>query len=631
MCGIAGIFEFGTATGGVEEALLVAMGETIRHRGPDDDGTWVDPERRVGFAHRRLAIVDPRGGAQPMFGAGGECLVFNGEIYNYPALRRRLEAEGVAFATECDTEVILHLYRRHGAAMVERLVGMFGLALWDPASRELLLARDPIGEKPVYWAERGGRLVFGSEIKAVLAHPAVEAEVDADAVAPYFANLVTPAPSTLFAGIRKLEPGTILRCRREGARISRYAPLTPGREFDPSDSLDAAAARVRELFDTSIDDRLMSDVPVGVLLSGGLDSTALVASLSARGRSLPSFSIGYAGRHRGEERDHARRVARQFGTEHHEFELGEDQALGFLPDLIHHQDEPLGDPVAMPLHFVCGLARRQGVKVVLGGEGADELFWGYPWYAKTMRIWPLIRATLALPETLRRPIPLLAGDRGKGYPQEILGAIAAGRPLPMHCPVGLPRTWRQRILGGPAPLGWSPSDPAPGAGPRKTLAFDTQEYEFGLRLPELLLMRIDRFSMSNGVECRAPFLAPDLVDYVYRLPVGYKLRRGQGKVVFRRAVSGLVPDWVLDRPKQGFAPPVVAWLAASFGALLRELLRDPELTRWIDPVATLRLLEAGQIGAWPVLNFALWHRYWIRGEPLDDLIGRTAGAAGANR
>jgi asparagine synthase (glutamine-hydrolysing) len=624
MCGIAGIYEFGTSDGRVSESLVLSMQETIRHRGPDGEGTWVDAERRVGLGHRRLAIVDPAGGAQPMFGAAGECLTFNGEIYNYPALRRELEADGVSFATDCDTEVILHLYRRLGVAAVERLVGMFAFALWDPATRELILARDPIGEKPLYWAERGGRLIFGSEIKAILAHPAVDAEVDPEAVAPYFANLVAPAPRTLFAGISKLEPGTVMRCGPDGIRVSRYRSMTAARGFEPRGTIDEEAARVRELFESSIDARLMSDVPVGVLLSGGLDSTALVAALSARGRSLPSFSIGYAGDHAGDERDHARRVARDFGTEHHEFELTEQQALDFLPGLIHHQDEPLGDPVSIPLHFVCGLARSQGVKVVLGGEGSDELFWGYPWYAKTMRIWPLMRTMMALPEPLRNSVPRIAGASGRGYAEEILAGVAARRPLPMHCPTGLPRSWRRELLGGEAPLGWSPSDPGPGESRRETLAFDTQEFEFGVRLPELLLMRIDRYSMSNGVEARVPFLDPALVDYAYRLPISHKLARGQGKVVFRRAVQGLVPDWVLDRPKQGFGPPVVAWLAVSFGRLLRELLEDPELRRWIDPDATLRLLDSGKIGAWPVLNFALWHRHWIRGEPLDDLIERTA-------
>jgi asparagine synthase (glutamine-hydrolysing) len=623
MCGITGVYEFATRTGEVGGSLLLAMQETIHHRGPDDGGSWIDPEGRVGLGHRRLAIVDPRGGVQPMAGEGGERLVFNGEIYNYPRLRRELEADGARFATDCDTEVILHLHRRHGAGFVERLEGMFAFALWDPAAAELILARDPIGEKPLYWAERGGRLVFGSEIKALLAHPAVEAEVDPDSVAPYFANLVAPAPRTLFAGISKLEPGTMMRCDSGGIRISRFRSITAARDFDRGDDLDAAAARVRELLDRSIDDRLMSDVPVGVLLSGGLDSTALVASLAARGRSLPTFSIGYPGGGGGDERAHARRAAREFGTDHFELELGEEEALGFLPRLIHHQDEPLGDPVSIPLHFVCGLARREGVKVVLGGEGADELFWGYPWYAKTMRVWPLMRAMMGMPAGLRRRVPGLARMRGKGYPEEILAGVATGRPLPMHAPVGLPRVWRERLLGGPAPLGWAPSAAAPGAARRDTLAFDTQEYEFGLRLPELLLMRIDRFSMSNGVEARVPFLAPDLVEYVYRLPVSHKLARGRGKVVLRRAVSGLVPEWVLERPKQGFAPPVVGWLGQRFGRLLRELLEDRELTRWIDRDATLQLLDSGQIGAWPILNFALWHRHWIQGEPLEDLIARA--------
>ena len=623
MCGITGVYEFAAGTGDVREGVLRSMQATLRHRGPDDGGTWIDSGGRVGLGHRRLAIVDPVGGVQPMFGEAGEALVFNGEIYNYGELRRKLESGGARFATDCDTEVLIHLYRAHGADMVERLVGMFAFALWDPARETLLLARDPIGEKPLYWTAAGGRLIFGSEAKAVLEHPAVDAEVDPDAVGPYFANLVSPAPRTLFRGISRLEPGTLLRCDRLGPTIGRYRAISSPRTFSPDPGLAAASGHVRELLDHSIDARLMADVPVGVLLSGGLDSTALVASLAERGRVLPTFSIGYAGVPGGDERAHARRVARHFGTAHHEFELTERQAVDFLPSMVHHQDEPLGDPVSIPLHFVCGMAREQGVKVVLGGEGADELFWGYPWYEMTMRIWPLIRAMLAMPEPLRAILPRLAGRRRKGYPEEILSAIAAGRPLPMHSPVGLPRLWRRQLLDGDDRVGWAPSAPAAGATARETLAFDTQEYEFAVRLPELLLMRLDRFSMSNGVEARVPFLDPALVEYVYRLPVSAKLTRGQSKLVFRQAVAGLVPDWVLERPKQGFGPPVAAWLGGHFGSLLRELLEDPELRRWIDREAALRLLASGQIGAWPLLNFALWHRRWIRGEPLDDLIERS--------
>ena len=625
MCGFAGVFEHGRSEGGIDPAVIARMRETIAHRGPDGEGLFVSPDRRLGLGHRRLSIVDPAHGAQPMFGAGGTCVVFNGEIYNYPALREELIDDGAHFVTDCDTEVLLHLYERAGEGFVERLTGMFTFALWDPAAERLLLARDPAGEKPMYWADRDGRLIFGSEIKALLAHPAVDADVDRSTLGPYLANLVSLAPTTMFAGISKLPPGTILRAGRDGVSLRRYRRLAGPRRWR-DDSLAEAAPRVRELLDRSIDERLMSDVPVGVLLSGGLDSTALVGALSARGRSLPTFSVGFA-EPEIDERHHARRVAEHFGTEHHEIELSERMALDFLPTLIRHQDEPLGDPVCMPGHFVCGLAREQGVKVVLAGEGADELFWGYPRYMKTMARWPQIRAALRLPRPARAAAARLAETRSSGYLAEAMEGVAAGRLLPMHLPVGLSRKQRQLVLGGDGDSGWR-ADPDVGAweSPLDTLAFDTQEYEFEVRLPELLLMRIDRFSMSNGVEARVPFLAPDLVDYVYGLPVEQKLHHGVTKVVMRRAVEGLVPDWVLARRKQGFGAPVVSWLQLRFGDLLRTMLRSGELDEYIDAEETERLIAARSLSAWPVLNFALWHHHWVLGNSLEELIERAAPA-----
>src|SRR3954466_9519129 len=278
MCGIAGVYEYGRAEGAVDEALLVAMRDVVRHRGPDGEGTFVSPDRRLGLAHRRLSILDLEHGAQPMFGEGGACLVFNGEIYNYPELRRRLEADGTRFATTCDTEVILHLYARHGEACVDHLNGMFAFALWDPREERLLLARDRLGEKPLYWTAAGGRLVFGSEIKALLEHPAVDARVNEAALAADLAHLVVPSPDTLYDGINKLAPGTLAVCDRDGVRTRRYWQLAQPRRFDDV-PLDEAAATVREMLQTSVHDRLLADVPVGVLLSGGLDSTALVALL----------------------------------------------------------------------------------------------------------------------------------------------------------------------------------------------------------------------------------------------------------------------------------------------------------------------------------------------------------------
>ena len=623
MCGFAGIYEFGRREGGIDLEVILRMRETVHHRGPDGEGIFLSGDRRVGLGHRRLAIVDPAHGDQPMFGDKGECIVFNGEIYNYPALRHELEEEGVRFATDCDTEILLHLYSREGRGFVERLDGMFAFALWDPNEEALFLARDPVGEKPLYWTERDGRLIFGSEIKALLAHPAVEARVNEEAVSSYLANLVALPPSTMFAGISKLMPGILLRCTSSGLEGRRFRRMAGQRHWR-DDSPDQAAVTVRRLLEQSLDERLMSDVPVGVLLSGGLDSTTLVAALHARDRSLPTFSVGFSEPDL-DEREHARRVARHFGTEHHEVELSERMALDFLPTLVHHQDEPLGDPVCMPVHFVCGLAQAQGVKVVLAGEGADELFWGYPRYIRTMARWREIRAALRLPRPVRRALPRVAALKGTGYAAEALEGVAEGRLLPMHLPVGLSRKQRELVLGKEGETGWQP-EPSIGAweSPLDTLAFDTQEYEFDVRLPELLLMRIDRFSMSNSVEARVPFLAPQLIDYVYGLPVQQKLVNGETKVVMRRAVEDLVPDWVLARRKQGFGAPVVSWLQLRFGSLLRELLRGGELDPYFDRAAVEKLIDSAQLSAWPLLNFALWHHHWIEGRSLEELIDRVA-------
>jgi len=637
VCGIVGIYEYGRRAGGVSEDLIRVMRDTLRHRGPDGEGLYVSPDERIGLGHRRLAIVDPEGGAQPMFGERGECLVFNGEIYNYPALRRELEREGVRFRTACDTEVILHLYAHHGDQCLERLEGMFAFALWDQRRRRLMLARDRLGEKPLYWADTGGVLVFGSEIKALLEHPLVGRAVNEQAVSSYFTHLVTPSPHTLFQGVNKLPPGTMATCDAGGVRLARYWDLFTPRRWTPQ-PLPEAARRVHDLLRQSAEARLMSDVPVGVLLSGGLDSTALLALLRERADSLSTFSVGFAGEGRFDERAEARRVARHFGADHHEVVVSERDALGFLPALVHHQDEPLADPVCIPLHFVCGLARDRGVKVVLAGEGADELFWGYPRYRAMVGRWGALRRFLALPAPVRsllaRALALAPAGRVHPYWREVLDQLAGGRLAPVHLPAGATRHERARLLRHPDdPLAWSPSDGGQGASGDRlaALAFDTQEHEFGLRLPELLLMRIDRFSMANGVEARVPFLASELVEFVYRLPLEVKLHHGVGKLVLREAIGGLVPDHVLGRAKQGFGAPIQDWLGSAMDTLLGGLLTSDALRRYFVAGSVERLLasQARQARSnwvlWPVLNFALWHRYWIEGEPLEPLLEPLAG------
>ncbi len=564
-----------------------------------------------------------------MFGDDGSCLVFNGEIYNYPVLRRSLTESGVCFKTHSDTEVILHLFRRYGDACVEHLTGMFAFAIWDPSQERVFFARDPIGEKPFYWADIDGVFVFASEIKALLEHPIVPREVNELALGPYLANLVTPGPETLFRQIHKLPPGSSGCCDRSGVEISRYLPPVRPRHWLSSDH--DVARRVRELLDDSLQARLMSDVPVGVLLSGGLDSSAIIALLREQAASLASFTVGFPGHERHDEREEARWVAQRFGTEHHEIVLHEQDALDTLGPLIYHADEPIADPVCVPLYAVCRLARETGIKVVLAGEGADELFWGYSEYRAVVERWRRFQAMLALPKPLRQLAACATLANSKPRRREQLEGIASGRVRPIHMPVGLTGYQRSHLLrSSPAGPGWAPSGAGVSEDALTTLAFDTQEYEFGVRLPELLLMRIDRFSMANSVEARVPFLDPALVDFVYRLSLDQKVRGGITKYVLKQAISDVLPDRVALRPKQGFSAPTSQWFAARHGNLMRDLMNQDALKRYFDIPYLDSVLgtagdgswDRGQI-LWPILNFGLWHKHWIEGEPLDEVVGKA--------
>jgi asparagine synthase (glutamine-hydrolysing) len=626
MCGITGIFHY---RGGdrVTEDVVVRMRETLRHRGPDGAGSFVSPDCRLGLGHRRLAIVDLAGGAQPMFGVHGDVLVFNGEIYNYPGLRRELEADGVRFETTCDSEVILRLYERHGEGCVEHLNGMYAFVIWDPRAEKLFFARDRIGEKPFYWTDLGGTFLFGSEIKAILAHPRARAQVNEDAIAPYLVNLVTPNPETLFKGINKLPPGHCGTCSAAGVTIRRYWNLFQPRQ-SRDESLPDAIVEVRSRLEESIHARLMADVPVGVLLSGGVDSTAIVALLGQQAKGIATFSVGFEDEHEIDERQIARRVAEHFGTDHHEVVVSEAAAMRSLTMLVHHQDEPLADPVCVPLMFVCELARQHGVPVVMAGEGSDELFWGYPRYRQIMEREQLLRRLLELPAPLRRFAPHLVPDQWHPRLRDLLEGIGRGRPFPMHMPLGMTPRQVDSLLKPELRRdnGWEPSESA-NSDAIATLGWDTQEYEFGLRLPELLLMRIDRFSMAHSVEARVPFLDPGLVDYGYRMPFDYKLHDGSPKHVLKQAISDVVPRWVLDRPKMGFGAPVERWFGSGFEGLLRKLMDSDAMRSYFN----VEWLEAGyrdvrlarnrvRFSLWFILNFALWHRQWIEQLPTDDLI-----------
>lgn len=630
MCGITGIFEYRRSRGSVSSDLIVRMRDTLEHRGPDEAGLHVSADGRLGFGHRRLSIVDLEHGSQPMFGARGTCLVFNGEIYNYPDLRRRLERQGVRFETQCDSEVILHLYERHGRDCVDHLTGMFAFAIWDPDRSEVFFARDPVGEKPLYWADRNGVFVFASEPKALLEHPIVDRTVNEDALAPYLAHLITPGPETIYAGIFKLPAGHRGYCDRTGVTTERYRSVTsPRRLGEPIGDDDEACGNVRDLLEGSLERRMMSDVPVGVLLSGGIDSSVIALLIKDHAPGVASFTVGFPEHAAHDERREARWLAQRLGMPHHEVVLTEKDALDSLRALVHYGDEPLADPVCVPLYAVTKLARDNGVKVVLAGEGADELFWGYRGYRRVVERWRLYSTMLALPRPVRNlAVRTSSGARSPRRREQFAG-IAAGRPNPIHMPVGLTQWQREQVLPASAysGVGWRPGHPRADETSLETLALDTQEYEFEVRLPELLLMRIDRFSMANSVEARVPFLDPALVDYVYHLPLSAKVRGGVSKYSLRKAMRDLLPERIAQRPKQGFSAPTSEWFAAAHGDVLQRLLKEDALRMYFDTDRLSALIErsdarsweSGQI-LWPILNFGLWHKYWIEGEPFEDLL-----------
>ncbi|HEV7842173.1 MAG TPA: asparagine synthase (glutamine-hydrolyzing), partial [Pyrinomonadaceae bacterium] len=391
MCGICGVWEYGAAAERVSLALVERMRDVMPHRGPDDAGALLFDEGRGGFGHRRLSIVDlSEAGHQPMSGCTPRVwTTFNGEIYNHTRLREGLEKRGHIYRSQTDTETILHLYEERGLDFVHEIEGDFGIALWDEARTQLVLVRDRIGVKPLYFYHKDGRFIFASEIKAILEHPAVTPEVDEEALYHYLTFMTTPAPLTLFRDVRKLPAGHMLTLARDGAlNIRQYWDALPPEQIDTQRSEEEHRAEVLRLLRASIEKRMMADVPFGVFLSGGVDSSANVALMSElMSRPVRTFTVGFRDHEELNELDSARRVAQMFGTEHHEVIIGEDDMKRFLPDLVFHQDEPIADPVCVPLYYVSKLARDTGTIVVQVGEGADEIFSGYDKYVKNLRVY----------------------------------------------------------------------------------------------------------------------------------------------------------------------------------------------------------------------------------------------------
>jgi asparagine synthase (glutamine-hydrolysing) len=615
MCGICGVVA-GEREGPPDLEAVARMSGRLAHRGPDDEGLF--HQGPVALAARRLSIIDLDGGHQPIENEDGSIVVVqNGEIYNYRELRRELEGRGHRFATNCDTEVLVHLYEDHGEGFVERLRGMFAIALWDKRRQRLLLARDRFGIKPLYYRSVAGGISFASELKAMLEQPGFSRQIDPKAVAAYLAFNSIPAPLTIFTEARKLPPGHLLTW--EGGEVAqrRYArpgPV-PAREVR-RDSAAALAAELREVLDDSVRAHLVADVPVGVLLSGGVDSGGLAALASRHaGEPLRTFSIGFeeAG---FDELSRARLVAERYGTDHHELVLRPD-AVELLPRLVEAFDEPFGDSSALPTYLVSELAAGE-VKVALSGEGGDELFGGYYTYVADLLARRVGRLA-ALARPLAEALPSRHERVGFDYKAKRFARAAALPPLERH------HGWKEIFspqgraeLAGPGASGWDPLDLHRGryaetAGVEPLARM--QDVDLGIYLVDDLLVKTDRLSMAHSLELRVPFLDQKVTEFAFSLPRKLKVRGFAKKRLLRQALEPLLPREVVHGRKQGFSIPLAAWLRGPLEPFAREALAPATLERQglLDPAAVAPLLDRHISGRedlsrqiWGLMALTLW-------------------------
>ena len=617
MCGICG------ATGYLEGAALRAMTAALTHRGPDNSGFLETPN--AAFGVRRLSIIDVPGGHQPIANEDGSIVVaFNGEIYNFAELRSRLAVRGHRFATHGDTETLVHLYEEYGDACVHLLEGMFAFALWDAPNRRLLLARDRIGIKPLYYMETNGALLFASEIKALLCHPDVSVQADPQALDLYLALRYVPGPDTLFRGIKKLSPGHLL-IREDGlTTIQRYWEPVLG-DYLPAMRLDEAVQEFAELFQETVGGHLVSDVPVGMLLSGGIDSSA-VAAMMARAQDVPinTFTVGFELPGAHNELAEARAVAAHLGANHHELVLSPDAAQ-LLPLLVWHMDEPVADPALLPTYLICKFAREH-VPVVLTGEGGDELLGGYPryqWFVRAARLqrripaW--VRQGLLLP--LARTAPL--SDRYRTALDNVL-AQRDDVARHLHWVAGLDPELRAGLVAPVIAAAFRPgtvqavlepylgrSAASPTELVHRLMALDMHTW-----LVDDVLTKMDKMSMAASVEARVPFLDHRLVEFVAGVPLAIKVAKGP-KTLLRRAMKGILPDRTIRRRKHAFQIPLGPWLSGPLSGFVREILLDDRARRrgWFDMKGVESLISKNGAGdpqsVWTLLCLELWAREFL--------------------
>jgi asparagine synthase (glutamine-hydrolysing) len=620
--------------------MLERMRDVLTHRGPDDAGLFIDG--RVGLGHRRLSIVDVASGHQPMTNEDGTLhIVYNGEIYNHADFRESLEARGHRYETHCDTETILHLYEEHGQACVDHLRGMFAFAIWDQQKRELFVARDRLGVKPLYYAQTSdGSFYFASEIKALLETGEVKAELNYKALPDYLANHATSGEETLFAGIKRLLPGHTLLWSDGAIRINKYWDVSFAGSDDDKRSDSDYVAEWSELFRESVRLRLMADVPLGMFLSGGIDSSAIAAVMSGMvNEPIKTFSVAFQERE-ANELEYARVVARAFKTNHHEVVVSAEDFFAALPKLLWHEDEPIAHPSSVALFFVSQLAGRH-VKVVLTGEGSDELLAGYARYRKTL-------------------LNLSFGQRYEGLvPRDIRNAIKTRiAALPPESRVGqklrrtflslntdiesiyfdnfavFSRAMQKNLFTAQAREQIGAIDPYAGmldafTSTDATSTLDRLLYADTKTYLHELLMKQDQMSMAASIESRVPFLDHKLVEFSARLPERMKLRGATTKYILRESMKNLLPAEILTRPKMGFPVPIGSWFRGTYAPVVQQyLLSERALDRGIFAPAFVHTLvqrhQAGENHAerlWALVNFEIWQRQFFdddRGSIVEE-------------
>ena len=630
MCGIAGVMSFGSSGFEIQKDYLQRMNDSISHRGPDGEGIWVADNKRIGFGHRRLSIIDLSSDAgQPMTSLCGKYVItFNGEIYNHQAIRAEIAVnDNRAWKTShSDTEVILRAFEKWGIDCIKKFRGMFAFAIWDLRKSELWLVRDRIGIKPLYYTIQNGRIVFASEIKALLCDRSINRAMDEEALYNYLSFLTVPAPKTLFKGISKLSPGTWLRMDLHGhVKMHRYWDAVDNIEDVSSKSEAELSERLLDELNEAVKLRMVGDVPVGVFLSGGVDSSTNAALFSKYSKDVKTFSIGYDEDYGSysNEFQYAKIVSDFINSDHYERRLCQRDLIDFLPEMVRLQDEPIADPVCVPVYYISKLARENSVKVCQVGEGADELFCGYPQWLSFLKLESYNKIPGSSPA--KKLLVQTANFFGKtnGRPYELLRRSALGQPVFWGGAEAFTETQKNNLLSTRMKnefkdyTSWDSISHIYERFRGSQLDYHPLNWmtylDLNLRLPELLLMRVDKMSMACGLEARVPFLDHKFVEFSLSIPPKLKYKRSRNKHILKEAVANTIPHEIINRKKQGFGVPVHDWLIGELGGYAKEeILSFCKNTDVIEKQSVEKLFERNDSALiWYLLNLSLWWKEYI--------------------